>query len=188
MSEMSKNDGSRTARALKVSWVVPLVAALASWASPVVAGPPPGSTAVTFYMCVHNGSFLRSVMVAGVERGQVVPNEYNFFSFNSDDRDTIIQFETSPAVLADIHQDSSVPGGVFWTPKPVTLHCATSDGCTIAFSCGDFDRCGVEFFPFVFRPTQFKEIDEGPNFLQNPKDLIAINQPSPPSKCSDSPK
>ena len=87
MSEMSKkHDGSRTARALKVSWVVSLVAALALWASPVVAGPPPGSTAVTFYMCVHNGSFLRSVMVSGVERGQVVPNEYNFFSFNSDDR------------------------------------------------------------------------------------------------------
>jgi hypothetical protein len=187
MSEMNKNDGSRTARALKVSWVVPLVAALALWASPVMAGPPPGSTAVTFYMCVHNGSFLRSVMVFGVERGQVVPNDYNFFSFNSDDPDRVIQFETSPAVLADIHQDSSVPGGFFWTPKPVTLHCATSDGCTIAFSCGDFARCGLEFFAFVFRPTQFKEIDEGPNFLQDPKDLVVINQPSPPSKCRDSP-
>jgi hypothetical protein len=189
MSEMNKkHDGSRTVRALKVSLVVSLVTALASWASQVVAGPPPGSTAVTFYMCVHNGSFLRSVMVFGVERGQVVPNEYNFFSFNSDDPDRVIQFETSPAVLADIHQDSSVPGGFFWTPKPVTLHCATSDGCTIAFSCGDFARCGLEFFAFVFRPTQFKEIDEGPNFLQDPKDLVVINQPSPPSKCRDSPK
>ena len=188
MSEMSKNDGSRTARARKVSWVVPLVAALASWASPVVAGPPPNSTAVTFYMCVHNGSFLRSVMVFGVERGQVVPNEYNFFSFNFGDRDRIIQFETSPAVLADIHQDSSVPGGFFWTPKPVTLHCATSIGCTIAFSCGDFAGCGVEFFEEVFLSTQFREIDEGPNFLQDPKDLVVVNQPSPPSKCRDSPK
>jgi hypothetical protein len=188
MSELRKeHDGSRAARARKVSWGVSLVAALALWANPVMAGPPPNSTAVTFYMCVHNGSVFRSVMVAGIERGQAVPNAYNFFSFNSDDTDRIIQFETSPAVLADIHPDSSVPGGFFWTPKPVTLHCATSGGCTIAFTCAD-TRCGVEFFAFPFKPTQFKEIDEGPNFLQNPEDLVAFSQPSPPSKCRDSPK
>jgi len=108
-------------------------------------GPSARFNRLTFYMCVHNGSVLRSVMVAGIERGQVVPNAYNFFSFNSDDQARIIQFETSPAVSADIHQDSSVPGGFFWTPKPVTLHCATSGGCTIAFTCAD-TRCGVEFF------------------------------------------
>jgi hypothetical protein len=55
MSEMNKkHDGSRTVRALKVSLVVSLVTALALWASPVVAAPPPNSPAVTVYVCIHD--------------------------------------------------------------------------------------------------------------------------------------
>jgi hypothetical protein len=86
---MCKNDATRAARALEVSWVVSLVAALALWASPVMAGPPPGSTAVTVNMCVHTPTpGLGGIYV---------------HSFNSNDTAIAVSFETSPLVVADIH-------------------------------------------------------------------------------------
>lgn len=81
MSEMSKEyDRTRAARARKL----PLLTALALWASPVMAGPPPGSPAVTVYVCIHDS--FRHLQVS---------------SYNSDDIFFIAPFETSPGVLTD---------------------------------------------------------------------------------------
>ena len=155
MSEMSKNDGSRTARSRKVSWVVSLVAALALWASPVVAAPPPGSPAVTVYVCIHDS--FRPLQVS---------------SYNSGEIGFLVPFETSPGVLADT-QEIIIDADRFikyWTPKPVTVHCATTDGCKIVI-----DSRLIKPFP-VLVPPNFLIVDQGPNYnrANKPNDLAAI--------------
>ena len=169
MSEMNKkHDGSRTVRALKVSLVVSLVTALALWASPVVAAPPPDSPAVTVYVCIHDSFRPRQVS-----------------SYNSGEIAFLVPFETSPGVLADTHilivGDSFI---TYWTPKPVTVHCATTDGCKIVI-----DSRLIKPFP-VLVPPNFLIIDQGPNYnrLLKPDDLAAILSSTLPTKCPSSPR
>jgi hypothetical protein len=166
MSEMNKkHDGSRTVRALKVS----LVTASALWASPVVAAPPPGSPAVTVYVCIHDS--FRPLEVS---------------SYNSGEIAFLVPFETSPGVLADT-QEIIIDADRFikyWTPKPVTVHCATTDGCKIVI-----DSRLIKPFP-VLVPPNFLIIDQGPNYnrANKPNDLAAILSSTLPTKCPSSPR